>query len=195
MPEKQCKRCKIIKPLTEFAKAKGCKDGTRHECKKCLSELSLLSQSTRSEQRKIYMKEYRIKNREKWNRNNEQQKKVNADKRKKYAENEEYRNSIKAKSKAYFDKNPMHKKRQRLKKYGISIDEFNTLFELQGGKCAICGYSDLTKSNFFPMVDHCHDKGHVRGILCSDCNFGLGKFKDNAQLLLNAINYLEVNKL
>lgn len=191
MEEKACKRCKIVKPLSEFYKAKGCKDGTRHECRKCLTELSCLSQSTRSEQRKEYMKEYKKANEAKWRKTPEQKAKRNAARNKKYAENEEYRDKIKDNVKSHSEKNPALKKRQRLRKYGMTINEFESILKSQDGKCAICGYSDLSKKNFFPMVDHCHDQGHVRGLLCGECNFGLSKFKDNIELLQNAIKYLQ----
>lgn len=52
-------------------------------------------------------------------------------------------------------------------------------------KCEIC-------HNKLPLaVDHCHKKGHVRGLLCNNCNNGLGRFQDNKEWLKNAIKYLE----
>lgn len=56
----------------------------------------------------------------------------------------------------------------------------------QGGVCAICKGS-LDK----PCVDHSHETGAIRGILCIPCNTGLGAFKDNTESLANAIEYLE----
>ena len=75
---------------------------------------------------------------------------------------------------------------QKLKKnYGLSIADYNAMLEKQKGKCLVCGqYRKL-------VVDHCHEKGHVRGLLCSDCNAGLGFFRDNPTVLQTAITYLK----
>jgi hypothetical protein len=73
--------------------------------------------------------------------------------------------------------------------YGITTDEYNTLLEEQGYRCAIC--AEEPKEGERPLfVDHVHISGKVRGLLCAQCNFGLGHFKDNMQLLQNAIDYL-----
>jgi len=76
-----------------------------------------------------------------------------------------------------------------LNNYGITIEEYNELFIKQGGRCAICGrhQSELRKHLF---VDHEHTTGAVRGLLCNKCNFGIGYFQDNDQLLLEAAKYL-----
>jgi len=64
------------------------------------------------------------------------------------------------------------------KNYGITLEDFNDMIELQEGKCLICNthLEALTKGL---VVDHCHTTGKVRGLLCSNCNSGLGMFKDN----------------
>lgn len=76
------------------------------------------------------------------------------------------------------------------KKYGITLKDFTEMLERQGGGCAICG-TDLDHTGH---VDHCHTSGMVRGILCSHCNTALGKFRDNTELLDNAIAYLMYHK-
>jgi len=84
-----------------------------------------------------------------------------------------------------------HRKHSRIKSvYGITKDEWNSIMESQNHKCAICGFSDTKNKRFFPLVDHCHKSQKVRGILCMTCNSGLGSFKDNIELLKNAISYL-----
>jgi hypothetical protein len=85
---------------------------------------------------------------------------------------------------------PERRREQRLRKFGMTLLDFQALIQKQEGKCAICGYSDLTDSKFFPHVDHDHATGRMRGLLCSSCNFGLGKFHDNPDLLLAAARYL-----
>ncbi len=84
-------------------------------------------------------------------------------------------------------------------RYNISLAEFNELRESQGGKCKICqsileikeGSSLRTKN---VAVDHCHETGAVRGLLCSMCNKGLGCFSDNVASLEAAILYLQKSR-
>jgi hypothetical protein len=78
----------------------------------------------------------------------------------------------------------LDKKSQYRKKYGIELEEFEALVKAQDGKCFICD----TESRLMP--DHCHVSGKFRGALCNNCNTGLGKFKDNVEVLQRAINYL-----
>jgi hypothetical protein len=88
-------------------------------------------------------------------------------------------------------------RRSSLKKYGLDEAKFDEMFRTQSGTCKICGESiektstDVRKS---ACVDHCHTTGVVRGLLCWDCNVGLGKFKDVPQLLINAARYLETTR-
>ena len=79
------------------------------------------------------------------------------------------------------------------RKYGIGIEDYNEAFAEQEGRCAICGIhqSEIVKRL---CVDHDHDTGEVRGLLCRGCNTGLGQFKDNTEFLANAIAYLEESK-
>lgn len=82
------------------------------------------------------------------------------------------------------------------KLYGIGIDEYELMFEAQGAGCAICGGSEMsvdpkTKKVRRMAIDHCHKTGKVRGLLCSKCNYGLGRFNDSIELLEKAIGYLK----
>ncbi len=90
--------------------------------------------------------------------------------------------------------NPEKKARYRKKShlrllYGINIEEYNLLFAKQEGKCAICGthQSGLKK---VLSVDHCHETGKVRGLLCQRCNSGIGFLNDDIENLKCAILYL-----
>ena len=75
------------------------------------------------------------------------------------------------------------------RKYGITFDQYNQMLAAQGGVCAICGEACITGKRL--AVDHCHTTGAVRALLCSNCNTGLGKFRDNPDLLRAAALYLE----
>lgn len=73
-----------------------------------------------------------------------------------------------------------------LRKYGICKWEYELLLEKQKGLCKICEQADTKRLS----VDHCHKTHKIRGLLCGNCNRGLGLFKDNPRLLERAIKYL-----
>jgi hypothetical protein len=75
--------------------------------------------------------------------------------------------------------------------YGIDAETYYEMLAKQDHKCAICGTegnNSINKTKMF--IDHCHDSGEVRGLLCSKCNMALGNFNDDIDTLKNAINYL-----
>lgn len=78
-------------------------------------------------------------------------------------------------------------------KYGITIKEYNKMFESQEGRCAICS-KHQTELKKRLSVDHSHESGKVRKLLCPTCNHGLGNFKDDIVMLQKAIDYLKDNK-
>lgn len=76
-------------------------------------------------------------------------------------------------------------------KYSISLEDYDAMLVSQGGGCAICGLTAEEESHYSVLpVDHCHTTGAIRGILCQKCNSGLGFFRDNKELLQQAIVYL-----
>ena len=75
----------------------------------------------------------------------------------------------------------------RLRKYGLTQAEYNSLYALQLGGCGICG----VRLDHSCHVDHDHETQRVRGLLCSDCNTGMGLFKDDRYLLLRAAQYIK----
>ena len=83
---------------------------------------------------------------------------------------------------------PNKKSKQLKSSYGITLAYFNGMLELQNSVCAICNEPQKGK---YLAVDHCHETGKVRGLLCENCNKALGQFHDNITLLKSAIAYLE----
>lgn len=83
-------------------------------------------------------------------------------------------------------------KRALASKYGLTEDEYHTLLESQLGVCKICGtaHNPAVKGGRL-AVDHDHGTGAIRGLLCRQCNSGLGMFRDSPDLMRNAIRYLE----
>ena len=84
--------------------------------------------------------------------------------------------------------NSEYHKRHNLKKYGISLEEYNDILTSQRGGCAICGASPGKRSL---AVDHSHDTGAVRGLLCFQCNQVLGLMDERPILFRLAALYLE----
>ena len=79
------------------------------------------------------------------------------------------------------------------KKYGITLEEYNTMFEQQNGCCAICNIHQVELKRHL-YVDHDHSTNKVRALLCHHCNSLLGYAKDNIEILQVAIAYLVMNK-
>lgn len=93
---------------------------------------------------------------------------------------------------------PPHKQRDinMRKRYGVTTEHFEFLLESQDNSCAICGMelnADLSYKGreTKPVVDHCHNTGDVRGILCNSCNLIIGHAKDDIDRLSRAIVYLK----
>ena len=78
------------------------------------------------------------------------------------------------------------------RKFNMTIEEYEALLKSQFGKCAICGNECKTGRRL--SVDHTHDESmKVRGLLCKECNIGLGNFHDDPYLILRAYQYLKEN--
>lgn len=78
-----------------------------------------------------------------------------------------------------------------LSNFGITPDEYNAMYQAQDGVCAICQQPETTAGKTFLAVDHDHKTGVIRGLLCGNCNKGLGYLRDDSALLARAINYLD----
>jgi len=96
----------------------------------------------------------------------------------------------------YYANNRLASKGYMIKhKFGLTLEEFESILKNQKNKCAICKMKlevhkerNITKTR--PCIDHCHITKKVRGILCAQCNRGLGHFNDDIKMLKKAIRYL-----
>ena len=88
---------------------------------------------------------------------------------------------------------PKNNKSEKLKlRYGLSYEEWERIREKENYSCMICGITEDEMSKKLD-VDHSHDTGKVRGVLCNPCNTMLGRARDNVQILEAAVEYLKVN--
>ena len=171
--------CGIAKSVAEFTRDLSKKDGLR-ECKACSLE----------RHRRWYaatIAERRAKRREHYQRNRDtflaKQRVRIADRspEKQEADREYFR--------ARYAANPEEFRRKRLEReFGITLVDYDQMLAAQGGGCAICG--GLSSDGRRLAVDHDHATGVVRGLLCADCNRGLGIFDDDPECLQAAISYL-----
>jgi Recombination endonuclease VII len=170
----------------------------------------------RKEARRKSQKKYRIsfKGKDAYNKSQQKWRKSlkGEESRRKYEENpkskelhrkrvQKYRNTSKGndmtkRADKKYNNTPKGKDRQyraNLKKrYNIGVDEYDTIFEKQHGRCAIC--FDPPKDNKHFAVDHNHTTGKVRGLLCRKCNSAIGLLKESVSILQNAICYIENDK-
>jgi Autographiviridae endonuclease VII len=159
---KRCKKCGEAKPLSEFYRAAGMKDGHRSECKAC----------HRAKQRAWYEanRDHAIAEVKRWQQEN---------KERLHAYRRDYR---KRRKEADRDS---HLRRT----FGFSLAGYEELLARQGGGCAICG---RRQGKAALHVDHDHVTGEIRGLLCVGCNNALGQFHDDPELLYRAADYVSV---
>lgn len=161
---KACSKCGEIKPLNDFHRATGMKDGHRNECRSCWKEICKVRYRRDPKKAIESVQRWRVENPDKYqawlNRNRE--------------ENRERRREQNRRG---------HLRRQ----YGLTQDAFAALVAAQRGKCAICG----VKEDLNLHVDHDHRTKEVRGLLCGKCNKAIGLLNDDPKLVLAAKRYLE----
>ena len=160
-----CPVCNEVKDLTEFAGRKN-KRGEPYPssyCRSCQSE---------------YNRKWRAKNGAG----------ENARKRELYKSDPTVRKVRQEDTARRYAANPSAWRGYSLKKFGITLAEYQTMLAAQNGVCAIC--SESCKSGRDLAVDHDHATGKVRALLCIRCNNGLGNFRDSLELLTSATRYL-----
>lgn len=104
-----------------------------------------------------------------------------------------------ARKKASYGRNRQTVRRYKLKvNFGITLVQYGEMLALQDGKCALCKEPETATANGRLLelaVDHDHETGEVRALLCGNCNKGLGNFRDSPKLLLAAVSYLRSHRL
>lgn len=153
-------------------------DGCYIQCIQCRREQSNRTYLRNKENRLKEAALYREENRERlaiWARNDR------AANKEKYA--------------GYHSRYRLRRFKELLKRYNLTLDDYNLLLKKQKNKCAICKCPETRREPNSEKIcrlciDHCHSTKKVRGLLCSACNSALGKFKENPKLLKSAIGYL-----
>lgn len=108
----------------------------------------------------------------------------------------DYGRKLYAEGKTWAQNNPekvkIKRRKRTLTQYGLTHEQWESMFASQGNCCAICKSS--TTARFGWATDHNHSTGKVRGILCSSCNTGIGQMQDDSELLRLAANYIDKYK-
>lgn len=165
---KPCTQCGEIKDADDFYKERRSRDGLRSECRSCVSTY----QKARYEQNR----DATIARTAQWRSDNPSARTL-SDRRARAADPDKYRDQ------------------ELRRKYGITLEQYNQMLDDQGGLCALCEKPPVVGKHKVLCVDHCHDTNRVRKLLCSECNIGLGKFKDDPALLIAAAEYVQRHTL
>ena len=159
--------CHLEKLLSEFSIRRASPDGLRHVCRECAADYD-------REYRKIHKEQAREHTR-RWGKANPEW--------------------LKQRTKNRHKMNPNTRRNARLKRvYGISGAQYEAMLVAQNGVCAICGGTFEVGPFRKPCVDHDHITGAVRGLLCNDCNVGLG-FYERKNFATSAAAYLSAPQL
>lgn len=188
--EKTCTVCEVTKELGSFGHDKKMADGRNLRCKECANS---------------WAKKYKAKNKtvsiEQAQRTFRQcakckETKVLTDFWKKKSEPLGYRYQCKAC--AYIDRNSILTAEKirgynLRSKFGLSVSDYYKILAEQNNVCKICGSPDPKSKHMVFHVDHDHNTGKIRGLLCGNCNLALGNAKDSIVILKSMIQYLEYN--
>ena len=157
MENQTCKSCQVSKPLADFYLRQKEPPLYKTQCKAC-HDARQLSYSKTERGKEVARKAYA-----RWRGENLE-----------YARQLSREGNRKART-----EDPRRFKSYELKAaYGITIEQYDALLAKQGNACAICAAPEPRGMGVF-HVDHCHNSLRVRGLLCTECNMGLGKFKDS----------------
>jgi hypothetical protein len=103
-----------------------------------------------------------------------------------------YRASVPGYGKAIYQRTRTEtRERHLIRKYGVTLADYDRMLLAQNGQCAICNALESEQFKQVFHVDHCHTTGRVRGLLCRGCNHMLGAVEDSSETLQRAITYLD----
>lgn len=160
---KICTSCKLDLPIAKFGKRPEYRDGYRTNCNSCRGKKNAPYVSTPEKRERRRMV---------------------------YKENIEKMAVHYGVKREYLPNGRWSKLR---KKYGISEKEYYDMLAAQGGGCGICGKANPDGKHGVFVVDHCHETGRVRGVLCLKCNIAIGMLGDSVSGLKMALSYLKGN--
>lgn len=187
--EKMCNVCKLVKPLEEFLRDERTTLGFGKKCIECASK-----KLCRSCQTKKHVSEFPTDTTTSTDGYRSRCKQCeNELLREKYKNNPEWRNRILRNNQKYFHKKDSRegrRERMLLKNYGITLEDYENLLIKQNSCCGICKSLPGERGRTYLVVDHNHETGEIRGLLCDPCNRALGMFKDSIEILINAISYI-----
>ena len=171
---KICTGCRELKPLDEFYRQVNGPKGRTTKCKVCIAEYDATRAALKNKRAKVAAKtpEGKIRNKAKYDR----------------------ANAVKRLKSDYSETN----RRNNLRKYGLTLEEYFEMLESQNYQCGICPNKFDSEAARWFHVDHDHNccgkgkacKSCIRGLLCHGCNTGLGAFRDDPELLFEAMQYL-----
>lgn len=167
---KRCSKCREVKSLAEFGGNRSARDGRQAYCKPCSAIVAQEYRARPGKREAIYAK-----------------------RRAHYQANRE---RLLEDQRRYAQEHPARRaeiaRKHLLKRlYGLTPERYDEMVAEQLGRCAIC----LQTSDEKLHVDHDHETGAVRGLLCSPCNTSLGGFKDDTFNLFSAIRYLSASRV
>jgi hypothetical protein len=139
-------------------------------------------------------KQYRLENKEKVKETNKRWETENAEKAEERKKRYLVRNpeKVKLSQKAWYEANKSKKREDSLiRKYDITLDDYEKMLQEQNGSCAICFVKAEDERNKILVVDHNHLTGEVRSLLCNGCNTAIGLLKENQEVILRAADYLK----
>ncbi len=188
---KRCTRCKKTKPASEFSPDGSMKRGLASRCKKCMCKIA-----------KEYYKTL-VKSKPKPPKNGKKRcghcgviraaSEFYFHRASKDGLASDCKHCAKIRMKEYRgagdNTNKEHNRRNNLKKIGMSLEEYDEMFDDQGSRCAICRKKQGNLRTF--NVDHDHVTGKTRGIICNRCNIGLGCFDDDIDAVRKVLKYLK----
>jgi hypothetical protein len=173
MDTKQCTKCDEVKPLSEFYQNARSKDGRFASCAACERGAAIVRGRERAAARSPEEHAAHLSR-----------------KREQYSRVGKAQGRARRASPEYAPARAVNSRRHRLRKYGLTPDQYAAMLAGQQGRCAVCGKLGPTDwSGSFP-VDHDHETGAMRGILCAGCNTAIGLMGDDPDRLLAAAAYL-----